>query len=181
MKNSYPFFTIGHSTRPINEFIAILINENINCVVDIRSIPGSNKNPQYNKETLADVLKLNKINYKHIANLGGLRKKTANISSDFNAFWQNKSFHNYADYAAYDNRFQDGLDELIKLGYKYRCAIMCAEVLWWRCHRRIVTDYLLLANKKVYHIIDSNNIREAVMTSEGCITNSKTITYPFKS
>lgn len=93
-ENSYPFFTIGHSTRTINEFIEILLEEKITLVVDVRTLPGSNKNPQYNKETLIKSLKPYKISYNHLAKLGGLRKNDLKVDKNINNFWINKSFKN---------------------------------------------------------------------------------------
>lgn len=143
MNNIY--YTIGHSNRTIEEFIDILKHFSIEILVDVRTLPGSNKYPHFNKEKLIKSLKKNEIDYIHIKELGGLRKNNK-IKKDINTYWQNRSFKNYADYAMSED-FKTGLNKLIELGDKSICAIMCAEVLWWRCHRRIITDYLI-ANKK---------------------------------
>ena len=137
-----PFYTIGHSTRTIEDFVELLRAGKVKVVVDIRSIPGSRFNPQFNGENLPEALAGFKIGYGHIAELGGLRNKSKVIPRQTNGFWKEASFRNYADYAL-TSAFRDGLDELIRMGRKRRCAIMCAEAVWWRCHRRIVTDHLL--------------------------------------
>ena len=103
------------------------------------------------------------IEYRHIVELGGLRPRQKQIPSSTNAFWQNESFHNYADYAM-SRQFQSGLDELRELGHAKRCAIMCAETLWWRCHRRIISDYLLAAGETVFHILGPGHVELAHVT-----------------
>ncbi len=154
------FYTIGHSNRDINIFVDILKNNNIQLLVDVRSLPGSNKFPEYNKEKLEKTLKKNNINYVHLRNLGGYRTKST--IDNINSYWKNNSFKNYANYA-FTDEFQDSLQELLKLGRKYKTAIMCAEVLWWRCHRRIITDYLIINNKNVLHIFDFKKIEKAIL------------------
>ena len=111
-------------------------------VVDVRTVPRSRTNPQYNKETLPETLAQYQIGYEHIAELGGLRGHKREVPAEVNAFWQNASFHNYADYALSES-FRQGLAHLREIGHANRCAIMCAEAVWWRCHRRIISDYLL--------------------------------------
>jgi uncharacterized protein (DUF488 family) len=93
------------------------------------------------------------VSYRHIAALGGLRGRTRNVAPDVNAFWQNESFHNYADYSA--------LEALRALGREQRCAIMCAEAVWWRCHRRIIADYLIAAGATVFHVLGKDHIEPA--------------------
>jgi uncharacterized protein (DUF488 family) len=159
----HPFYTIGHSTRSIAEFVALLRSVEVTLVVDVRTVPRSRTNPQYNRETLPDTLRQFEVGYEHIASLGGLRSATRNVSPSVNAFWQNKSFHNYADYAMGQD-FQDGLARLTKLGREQRCAIMCAEAVWWRCHRRIIADYLLAAGEIVFHITGPGRIALAQLT-----------------
>ncbi|MBV9460282.1 MAG: DUF488 domain-containing protein, partial [Bradyrhizobium sp.] len=98
------------------------------------------------------------------ASLGGLRGRARNVPTGLNGFWENDSFHNYADYALGDE-FRDGLAHLRELGHARRCAIMCAETVWWRCHRRIITDYLLAAGESVFHILGPGHVDEAHMTA----------------
>jgi uncharacterized protein (DUF488 family) len=121
---AYPFFTIGHSTRPMGDFIDLLRQAQIELVADVRSVPRSRRNPQYNDDVLPETLAGFQIGCEHIAALGGLRPKAKDISPDLNAFWQNESFHNYADYAL-SQPFHSGLDRLRALGQDRRCARWC--------------------------------------------------------
>src|SRR6185503_18216202 len=160
---TYPFYTIGHSTRSIEEFVALLQACNVRLVVDVRTVPRSRTNPQYNRDALPDALAPFQIGYEHIAALGGLRGKKHDVSPAVNAFWQNASFHNYADYALSEG-FRDSLAHLRELGAARPCAIMCAEAVWWRCHRRIIADYLLAEGEAVFHILDRNHVEPARLT-----------------
>lgn len=172
-----PFFTIGHSTRPLDVFVALLKVADVQLVVDVRTIPRSRRNPQYNIDALPASLSAFQIGFEHIATLGGLRGREPNVSPATNAFWQNQSFHNYADYAMGDY-FHIALGSLRKAGHAERCAIMCAETLWWRCHRRIISDYLIAAGEIVFHILGPNQVEQAHMTSAAKIGTTGTITYP---
>jgi uncharacterized protein (DUF488 family) len=160
---AYPFFTIGHSTRPVSEFVDLLKAAQIDLVADVRSVPRSRTNPQYNYDTLPETLAQFAIVYEHIAALGGLRARTHNVSANVNAFWENQSFRNYADYAL-SPPFRHGLARLLALGQERRCAIMCAEAVWWRCHRRIIADYLIAEGEPVFHILSADRIEPARMT-----------------
>jgi uncharacterized protein (DUF488 family) len=160
---AYPFFTIGHSTRPVSEFVDLLKAAQIDLVADVRSVPRSRTNPQYNDDTLPETLARFAIGYEHIAALGGLRARTRDVSANLNAFWENQSFHNYADYAL-SPPFRRGLARLRALGQEQRCAIMCAEAVWWRCHRRIIADYLIAEGQTVCHIFSAGRIEPARMT-----------------
>jgi uncharacterized protein (DUF488 family) len=159
-----PFFTVGHSTRSIGEFIELLAASEIGLVVDVRSVPRSRTNPQYNLETLPKSLSEFQIAYEHMAELGGLRPRAHDIVPSVNGFWENQSFHNYADYAM-GAGFQSGLARLRELGSVQRCAMMCAEAVWWRCHRRIIADYLLIAGEQVFHILGPGKIVPASLTT----------------
>jgi uncharacterized protein (DUF488 family) len=158
------FFTIGHSTRPIDDFVALLREATVDCVVDVRKMPRSRTNPQYNQETVAESLASAGIDYRHVAALGGLRSRRGKDVASSNTFWQNASFRNYADYAATAASFRDGLSELIALGQQRTCALMCAEAVWWRCHRRIIADYLLSEGYAVFHILGPQRIEPARLT-----------------
>jgi len=158
-----PFFTIGHSTRPISEFVDLLLGEQVRLVVDVRTVPRSRTNPQFNRETLPDSLTAHGIGYQHIAELGGLRGKQRSAESSANTFWQNSSFRNYADYAL-TPEFRVGFDRLRALGNERRVAVMCAEAVWWRCHRRIIADYLLTAGESVFHILAPGKVEAARLT-----------------
>jgi uncharacterized protein (DUF488 family) len=161
---AHPFFTIGHSTRAVTEFVDALQGAQIGLVADVRSVPRSRTNPQYNCDVLPETLARCEIGYEHIAALGGLRARMQDVAPDVNAFWQNQSFHNYADYALTEP-FHCGLARLRALGQERRCAIMCAEAVWWRCHRRIIADYLIAAGETVFHILGPDRIEPARMTA----------------
>jgi uncharacterized protein (DUF488 family) len=173
----YPFYTIGHATRPIDEFVDLLQNAQVTLVADVRTVPRSRTNPQYNHETLPQVLKPFAIGYGHIPPLGGLRGKNRDVPASINAFWQNNSFHNYADYAMSES-FRNGLAQLLDLGHSQRCAIMCAETVWWRCHRRIIADYLLAEGETVFHIVGPGRTEPARMTAAARWHSSGILTYP---
>jgi uncharacterized protein (DUF488 family) len=160
---AHPFFTIGHSTRTTDEFVGLLRAEQVGMVVDVRTVPRSRTNPQFNRDTLPDSLAAHQIGYEHIASLGGLRGKQGAAEPSPNAFWENTSFRNYADHALTAD-FRAGLERLGELGAERRVAIMCAEAVWWRCHRRIIADYLLTAGETVYHILGPGKVENARMT-----------------
>lgn len=171
-----PFFTIGHSTRPLPEFVSLLKTSEVRVVVDVRTVPRSRTNPQFNRETLLADLKAREIGYEHIRELGGLRGKQFRDAPSPNSFWENESFRNFADYAL-TAEFRRGLSRLLALGREARCAIMCAELLWWRCHRRIIADYLIAEDKGVFHIFGSNKIEEATLTPAAHATPDGGLTY----
>ncbi|MCC6391048.1 MAG: DUF488 domain-containing protein [Bryobacterales bacterium] len=171
------FYTIGHSTRSIDEFVRMLESVEVTFVVDVRTVPRSRTNPQYNRDVLPQSLASFQIGYEHIAALGGLRGKARDVPPDVNAFWRNASFHNYADYAM-GNDFRAGLARLRELGRVQRSAIMCAEALWWRCHRRIIADHLLAAGEEVFHLIGPGKVEQAHMTAAAHLDASGALTYP---
>jgi len=174
---SLPFFTIGHSTRSVAELVELLTSAKVAVVVDVRTVPRSRTNPQFNKDVLPRALAAGPIGYEHIAALGGLRGRKVDVPPAVNAFWTNQSFHNYADYAMSD-AFARGLAELRELGHAQRCAVMCAEVLWWRCHRRIIADYLIAAGESVFHIVGPGHIDRARPTIAARPGPAQTLTYP---
>ncbi len=175
--SAQPFFTIGHSTRSLAEFVELLAAANIATVVDVRTVPRSRTNPQFNRDTLPEALALFEIGYAHIAALGGLRGKSRELAPEVNAFWRVQSFHNYADYAA-GAAFRSGLGELRKLGHARRCAIMCSEAVWWRCHRRIIADYLIAQGETVLHILTKGRIERARMTDGARSQPDGSLIYP---
>ena len=154
---AHPFFTIGHSTRPIDEFVAMLRPQKIRLVVDVRTISQSRTNPQYNSRELIETLSKFQIDYEHIPALGGRRGRKRDVAMEVNAFWKNQSFHNYADYAT-SEEFRSGLARLRELGHAKVCVIMCAEAVWWRCHRSIIADYLMASGETVLHIMGLKRI-----------------------
>jgi uncharacterized protein (DUF488 family) len=169
------FYTIGHSTRSLDELVAIFHAERIGLLADVRAIPRSRANPQFNLELLPRELAAHGIAYVHIPELGGRRGRQGGAASS-NSFWQNQSFRNYADYAMTE-AFQRGFARLQQLGRETPCAVMCAESLWWRCHRRIITDYLLLAGETVVHIVARDKKEVARLTPAARQTADKKIVY----
>jgi uncharacterized protein (DUF488 family) len=142
-------------------------------VVDVRTVPRSRTNPQYNQDVLAGELAPYQVGYSRIAELGGLRGRSRDVPPEVNAYWQNQSFHNYADYAL-SPKFTDGLDQLERMSEERPTAIMCSEAVWWRCHRRIIADYLLLHGREVFHLMGPGKIEPARMTPsarelDGCL------------
>ncbi len=174
---SLPFFTIGHSNRSLDEFVALLQQAEIELLADVRTIPKSRANPQFNKDTLPEALAPFGIAYEHMAPLGGLRGKARAAPPDLNGFWTNESFHNYADYAM-TAPFHEGLARLIEEGRKRRTAIMCSEAVWWRCHRRIVADYLIAGGEPVFHIMGEGRLEPARLTEGAVIQPDGSVVYP---
>ena len=172
-----PFFTIGHSTRSIGEFTDLLTASQVGFVVDVRTIPRSWTNPQYNREALPESLSGSQIAYEHVAELGGRRPRARDIPPNVNGFWENQSFHNYADYAMGDG-FHSGFARLRELGRIRCCAVMCAEAVWWRCHRRIIADYLLAAGERVFHILGPDAVAPASLTKVATPQPDGVLTYP---
>jgi uncharacterized protein (DUF488 family) len=169
--------TIGHSTRPIQDFIALLEEADIDLLVDIRSVPRSRRNPDYNLETLPALLKPAGIAHLHIKTLGGLRARPKDTGPSPNTLWEHPAFRNYADYAT-TPPFRQGLEALLALAAGRRPAIMCAEALWWQCHRRIVTDYLLSAGCEVRHIMGPSKIEPAKLTPGAVVEAPARLLYP---
>lgn len=143
-------------------------------------MPRSRTNPQFNEEALPEGLAPRQIGYEHIAELGGLRGKQHPQDPSVNGFWKVRGFRNYADYALTDP-FAQGLAGLRDLGAQRRCAIMCAETVWWRCHRRIIADYLLAAGESVFHILGKSHVDEARLTPGAVVGEDRTLIYPVPS
>lgn len=172
-----PFFTIGHSNRSLEAFVALLKDAEIERVVDIRTVPRSRANPQFNTDTLGGDLGVHGIGYEHMASLGGLRGKAKGLPPEVNGLWENQSFHNYADYALSD-AFQAGLRHLRDEGHRRRCAFMCSEAVWWRCHRRIVADYLIAGGETVWHIMEHGRLEPARLTPGADVQPDGRVFYP---
>jgi uncharacterized protein (DUF488 family) len=160
---SPPVFGIGHSTHTLEAFVALLKAHAIACVVDVRRLPGSRRFPQFDGPALAASLQPLGIDYLHLAALGGRRGRSLPAGTSPNGFWQNASFRRYADYAMGED-FHAVLGQLLELSAHQRCTLMCAEVLWWRCHRRIIADYLLAAGRTFCHIGGDGRAAPATMT-----------------
>jgi uncharacterized protein (DUF488 family) len=154
------FYTIGHSNRAPEVVIDMLREAQIGLLVDVRSFPKSRSNPDFNDDRFPDRLAEVQIGYRHMLALGGRRKKQPQVDDDVNDFWRVRSFHNYADYALRPE-FQEAFAELLDLGRTQRVAMMCSEAVWWRCHRRIITDYLLLNGHEVQHLMAPGRIDPA--------------------
>jgi uncharacterized protein (DUF488 family) len=173
------FYTVGHSTHPLAEFVAILNSAGVKLLADVRTVPRSRTNPQFNAETLPASLAANGIEWRHLASLGGLRRARRGSASP-NDFWENAGFRNYADYAT-GAEFGQGLEELRVLARKSTCAIMCAEAVWWRCHRRIIADYLLAAGESVMHIMGKTRFEPARLTPAAHRQSDGTLIYSRQS
>ncbi len=154
-------WTIGHSTRSLEEFISILRSFDIELVADIRSFPGSRRFPHFNKEALAQSLPKESIEYIHLPELGGRRKV---MHDSKNTVWRNAAFRGYADYMETDG-FKQGIRRLEKLALQKRTAYMCSEAVWWRCHRSMVSDYLKVQGWKVMHIMAVGKSEEHPFTA----------------
>jgi uncharacterized protein (DUF488 family) len=170
-------FTIGHSTRSAQELIALLRENAVDVLVDVRTVPRSRFNPQFNADALPGTLGEAGIGYRHIPALGGLRHRPKDASPSPNGLWQNEAFQAYADYAL-TAPFRAALDELRGLAETHCPAVMCAEAVWWRCHRRIVADYLLAAGEDVRHIMAPGKIEPASLTPGAEPQADGTILYP---
>jgi uncharacterized protein (DUF488 family) len=175
-----PFYTIGHSTRSMNELAGLLQQVGANLVIDVRTIPRSRTNPQFNADTLPSMLSAWQIGYRHLRNLGGLRGRRKDQGPSPNTYWENLSFRNYADYTATES-FHTGLQELQYLGRAHVCAIMCAEAVWWRCHRRIITDYLISDGERVCHIMGPGKLEPATLNPAAVRQHDGTLVYPAAS
>ena len=182
-------WTIGHSTRAIDEFISLLDENEIKLLVDVRAWPGSKRYPQFNKDALAESLNAHGIRYEHFPELGGKRKSKPD---SLNTAWRNASFRGYADYMETD-QFQKGIERLLGIAGQGApawaaadvrhdgwqavtprpTAIMCAEAVWWRCHRSLIADYLKAHEVEVLHILGANKVEPHPYTSAARIVNGE--------
>jgi uncharacterized protein (DUF488 family) len=176
-------WTIGHSTRAIDVFISLLKENGIKLVADVRMYPGSKRYPQFGREALANSLSEAEIRYEHFPELGGRRKVKPDST---NTAWRNEMFRGYADYMETEE-FQNGIARLLDLAEKTGptalpasstrsvagVAIMCAEAVWWRCHRSLVSDYLKARGVEVLHILDHNKVESHLFTSAARIVNGE--------
>ena len=175
--SSTTVFTIGHSTRELEEFLGLLDEHSIQSVVDVRKLPGSKRYPQFNADTLADALSDHGIELSRSAGLTGRRKVSKDVDFGVNAWWQNRSFHNYADHAL-TNEFHTALEELRKMAAQQNTVMMCSEAVWWRCHRRIIADYLLAQDHDVVHIMGPGQHMTAELSAGAVPQPDGTILYP---
>jgi uncharacterized protein (DUF488 family) len=163
-------WTIGHSTRTIDEFISLLQENGIKLLADVRSWPGSKRYPQFNKETLTGSLGKAGIRYEHFPELGGRRRPKP---ESHNMAWRNASFRGYADHME-AKEFHKGIKRLLEFAREAGpVAIMCAEAVWWRCHRSLISDYLKARGIDVTHIVDANKVQPHQYTSAARIVNGQ--------
>jgi uncharacterized protein (DUF488 family) len=162
-------WTVGHSTRLGDEFNEILLQHEIGVLIDVRSFPGSRRYPQFNKAQLSVALAAVGIGYQHLPQLGGRRQPSP---ASKNTAWKNSSFRAYADHMD-SKEFQQGIVELLKVARKKRAAVMCAEALWWRCHRSLIADFLKAKGFEVIHILDATHTELHPFTSAARIVDGQ--------
>jgi uncharacterized protein (DUF488 family) len=166
---SLTVWTIGHSTRPLAEFIDLLKRHEISLLADVRSHPGSRKFPQFNTEMLAQALPAAGIAYEHFPELGGRRRASPD---SINSAWRNPSFRGYADYMQ-TPPFRGGINRLLTEARARRTAVMCSEAVWWRCHRSMIADDLKAAGVRVLHILSQSKVQEHPYTSAAAIVDGR--------
>lgn len=172
-------YTIGHSNRSLHDFVALLTAHEIRHVIDVRKLRGSRRYPHFNADAMAAALADADITMSHSSGLTGRRNVSREVPFEVNAWWQNRSFHNYADHAL-TPQFHEALSALEKLGTETTTAIMCSEAVWWRCHRRIIADYLLARGRRVLHIMGPGQT-VATELSEGVVVREDgKLSYPLR-
>ena len=174
MPSKMKLLTIGHSAHPLERFLALLARHGIEALVDIRRFPGSRKHPHFNRDNLAAALQEAGIEYHWLEALGGRRPKQRGESPNLGL--ENQGFRNYADYMLTDE-FREGVEKLLEAAQRKRTAIMCAEGLFWQCHRRLVSDFLEANGVMVQHIMPGGELRPHMLTS-GAVAEGGQVTYP---
>jgi uncharacterized protein (DUF488 family) len=169
-------YTVGHSNRTSEALVALLVGNGVDLVADVRRFPRSRRHPQFNIETLPGLLSGHGIGYRHIESLGGRRAASLADDASPNAGWREPGFRNFADHAL-TAPFRVGLTALLELARSKTPAVMCAEALWWQCHRRIITDYLLAAGAEVLHILGEEPARPATLTPGALVQGDGSIHY----
>ena len=162
-------WTIGHSTRSEQEFAQILLAHQISVLVDVRTFPGSRRYPQFNKSVLSELLEKVGVKYQHEPGLGGRRTPR---KDSHNTAWRNAQFRGYADHMETDE-FAAGIKELLELAHANRVAVMCAEAVWWKCHRSLIADYLKASGHTVLHIVDEKKTEDHPFTSAARIVDGE--------
>ena len=170
----FGLYTIGHSTHPLDEFLMLLDRHGVEALADVRRFPGSRKHPHFNRDHLASALPEAGVEYRWFDALGGRRKGSGGPSKNLGL--RNESFRNYADYMS-TPEFHEAAGELLSLARRKRTAYMCSEGLYWRCHRRLVSDYLLARGIEVRHIMPDGELRPHVLT-EGAVIDDGDLSYP---
>jgi uncharacterized protein (DUF488 family) len=174
MSDRKVIYTIGHSTRSLEQFVDLLIANGIELLADVRTVPKSRSNPQFNRDTLPQSLEKAKIEYAYFPELGGWRR--SKLLESPNAGWRSPAFKNYADYMLTE-KFEAGIDQLIAAALERVVAIMCAEALPWRCHRNLISDALTVRGFCVTHIMGKTTVHEHSLTSWAKVSGTL-ITYP---
>jgi uncharacterized protein (DUF488 family) len=169
----HSIYTIGHSTRTLEEFETLLAHINIPLLVDVRTLPRSRHVPHFNSDNLARALAQKNIGYRHMKNLGGLRKPA---KDSINLGWRNSSFRGYADYMQ-TAEFQRGIAELLDLAEKEKTAVMCAEAVPWRCHRSLIADVLVARGWEVHHILSLTSVQLHELTPFAVVEGER-VAYP---
>jgi len=169
IENPVRIWTIGHSTRTSEEFIALLESHEIRVVADVRQFPGSRRHPQFGRQRLSLALEAAGLLYTHLPELGGRR---ATRPDSPNTAWRNAAFHGYADYMMTES-FRLGIERLVGLARQQKTAMMCAEALWWRCHSALIADNLKAHGHKVFHILSADKVQAHPYTSAARIIGGK--------
>ena len=170
---SFSLWTLGHSTKPIDKFIGLLLAHQISLLIDVRTVPRSRYNPQFNRDTLAQSLRDAGLQYRHLPELGGLRKPKKDSLNDG---WRNASFRGYADYMQTEE-FHEAINALMASGHQEQTTVMCAEAVPWRCHRSLIADALVSRGWDVRHIMSPENATPHILTSFAHVEKG-TLTYP---
>lgn len=176
-KGRSTFFSIGHSNRTIVEFADLLQRSGIKLIADVRKIPKSRRNPQFGQNELSAHLAERQIQYAYLPLLGGRRGRQTAAGSSSNGYWRVKSFRHYADYTLTAD-FAEGIAELRSLGRASPTAIMCAEAVWWKCHRRLIVDRLLVEGDEVFHILGAGNVQPAALNPGAVVGPDGALVYP---
>lgn len=166
-------FSIGHSTRPLEDFLSLLRQHDISILADVRTVPKSRRHPHFGRDELSASLAKAGVRYEHLPELGGLRRPRADSINDA---WRNESFRGYADYMDTE-AFSSGLEKLMALANEGTLVMMCAEAVPWRCHRSLIADALFVRGVEVWHIIGPNSVRPHTLTSFAKVEDTR-VTYP---
>ena len=169
-------YTIGHSTRTLEDFTALLRAAGVTRIADVRAFPMSRRHPHFNKEALSASLREAGVDYRHMPALGGRRHQQKGGQSR-NGLWRVEAFRNYADYAE-TAPFGSAIDELETLAREQPTAFMCAEAVWWQCHRRLIADYMVARGWTVMHILAEGKQQQASLTEGAVVHDDRTIEYP---
>ena len=172
-----PFLTVGHSDRGAGAFLDLLQDNTVKLVVDVRKLPGSARYPQFDQDRLTAALATAGIGYRWSSGLTGRRPVSRDVPFAVNAWWRNRSFHNYADHTL-GTEFRTALTELRRWGADDRIAVLCSEAVWWRCHRRIIADLLLAAGEDVRHILTAGRVDPHRLSAGAVRAADGRVTYP---